>query len=694
MGVGIKDKYSIGIDGAGYILKGSPAYPAHLRRIVKSQVSRLAVSDIQYSDFANDGNFFVAQTDWSGGIKSEKEWKDDAKYWYSSNIDAYSEQGTLKLENEVQLEKDFTNEVWCGGLFMVNGVLECYVGTKAVTSSNIKIYKQTALGTWADVAGTEFATQRYWTTCLVEHKNKLWALTIGDTTADAVERFDGTSWVDYTAAIDAVATGDVYSASCGCDFANIFYAFVKDNSVVSRYSLVSTVDEGANWVEEFTALSSFVPVAVLGYIDKLYYLLCTGSDYVLYSFNITTNATVLIQKFRGSAGVGLIGSENLLRVFGGKLIISIPNQNIYSFDGDQIIEIYKQDLDKLSVGVEGSVKFIAHGAGAVEANGKLYWGNLIYDGEAFYNHKKPLGDSYTHQLVPVFSDNSGRVYYADTSADNISKIYRDNTTFKGTLAANRLIFNEIGQIPSIDKMMNSITIIHDKLASGESFKMEYSIDGRTTWVAVGTKTYIGDTLTKKTWIIPGNVLYNKIWLRLSMAGSATSPKIRDVILSYRPMPDYKNLWQMRLDFGNEIHLLNGQKEQRDCGELYSQFWNKMAVKQKVLFEDTDYCDCILATAMTSSATSCAVDDTNRFPRQGRIRVVSGSVAEEMYYTSAGSKKLLGITRAARGTVARGYPSGTVMKNDYDVYIDDLKTDTAFSDQNKTEDTATVVLIEV
>jgi hypothetical protein len=69
------------------------------------------------------------------------------------------------------------------------------------------------------------------------------------------------------------------------------------------------------------------------------------------------------------------------------------------------------------------------------------------------------------------------------------------------------------------------------------------------------------------------------------------------------------------------------------------------------------------------------------------------VAEEMIYTSAQSKKILGITRAARGTKARAYLSGQVLKNDYDVYIEDISTQINFTDEKKTETIAQVLLIE-
>jgi len=98
--------------------------------------------------------------------------------------------------------------------------------------------------------------------------------------------------------------------------------------------------------------------------------------------------------------------------------------------------------------------------------------------------------------------------------------------------------------------------------------------------------------------------------------------------------------------------------------------------------------------MTSAATSCLVNTTNRFSKQGRVRAISGSVSEEMYYTSSAPNKLLGITRAARGTRARAYITGQTLKNDYDVLIHDIKTDVNFTDEVKTESIAQVLLIEV
>jgi len=252
----------------------------------------------------------------------------------------------------------------------------------------------------------------------------------------------------------------------------------------------------------------------------------------------------------------------------------------------------------------------------------------------------------------------------------------------------------MSEISSIDKLLHSITIIFDKMATGQSIKLEYSIDGRATWVTVGTRTYSAtDSATVKEWRIPGSVIFNKIWWRISLDGSATTPKVRDFIMAYKPMPDYKNRWNMRLNFSDNFRLLNGQNEQRTGSDLLGELWNQKVAKQKVLFEDIDYVECSLISGMTATATSALVNNTSRLPRQGRIRAVSGSVAEEMTYTSATPNKILGIGRGKRGTAARAYLTAQVLKNDYDVYIEDIKSEIGFIDEKKTESVAQVMLIE-
>lgn len=713
MGTGVRDKYSVGIGGTGYILKGSPDHPAHIRRIVKSQIDRLAISDVQYSDFAGDGRFFTAQTEWSNGIKDDKEWADDGKFWYSSNIDAYSSVGEISLEKELVEEYDFTNQIFCAANCSVAGTISAYIGTKQITagSTHILIFEQGNLGTWTDIAGTTFGHDRTMASCMFEYNNKLVVLTFGSTTANAVEIWNGTTWTDKTADIDAVATGDVYSSLCGCTLEQSIYVFVKDFST-NIESLMSSNDDGATWVEEFTQTSYFTACSICNYGGLLFYLTNNNRDYVLWQYDPATGIKKELRKFyNGYSLYHGVGANNLLKVFNNKLIITIPGYNtskatqIYSYDLSDFSEIYLQDMFKANVGAEARAGVISQFQtpfSPVESNNKLYWGNLIYDGEVFYNHKKPLSNLSTNFALPILVDKLNNIYYLDCSGNataNPSKLYRDASSgsiYKGTIAKNFLVFCQMGQIPSIDKLLYSLIVIHDKLLTGESFQMEYSIDNRATWVSAGIKTYTGDTTVRTEFTIPGNIIFNKIWLKVSMAGGATSPHIQDVILAYKPIADYKNLWQMRLDLSNSIKLLNNQTEQRDSKELLAQLWNKIGTSSpRISFEDVNYAECTVVSGFTSAATSCKVNTTSRFPRQGRARIVSGSVAEEIYYTSAGSNFIKGMTRGARKTKARSYPSGGItLKNDYDVIIDDLRTDTDFTDENTTESAAIITLIEI
>ena len=144
---------------------------------------------------------------------------------------------------------------------------------------------------------------------------------------------------------------------------------------------------------------------------------------------------------------------------------------------------------------------------------------------------------------------------------------------------------------------------------------------------------------------------------------------------------------------DRFKLLNDQFEERSGMDLLSDLWVEKTTKQKVLFEDVDYRQCSLVSAMASGATSCLVDATRLFPRQGRMRIVSGGVAEEITYTSAETNKLLGVSRALRGTRARAYAAAQLIKNDFDVYVDNIRSEINFTDEAKTESIAQVTLIE-
>jgi hypothetical protein len=317
---------------------------------------------------------------------------------------------------------------------------------------------------------------------------------------------------------------------------------------------------------------------------------------------------------------------------------------------------------------------------------------LKYDGTAFFNGCKPLGDSTNSFIIPLYVNASNVTRYIDTAGFSILV---STSGFKATLAKNFIVLNQMSPVTKIDKLLHSITLVFDALATNESIRVDYSIDNRANWTTLATisKTTEG-TNTKREIILPGAVVYSDIWIRVFIGATAsTTPNIRDLIVAYKAIPDYRNRWVLRLNANDAFSLLNRQKEQRSGKDLMEELWTARQLKQTVLFEDLDYRETTLVSSMPSGATSATVASTRQMPRAGRIRVVSGGVAEEMIYTSAMTNKILGITRARRGTRARAYAVGTTVKNDYDVYIDDMNTHISFTDENKTEGIVQVSLLE-
>lgn len=689
MATGVRDKYHVALNGKGYMLRGAPAKAAYSRSILPSQVSRLAVSDLAYSDFAGQGLFYLAQTDWSAGFKDEKTWRDDAKFYYSTNIDAYSQQGAIKLEKELTEYAHLSEEIYCGCSGSVNTSTTEYVGTDDNASGYPQVYKWDG-DSWDSISATTFGTGQNIISNLVTHKDKLFASIVGAGNTWVVASWNGSTWTDHSSAILTASTMDgAGSSRCSCEYADSFYVFI-DDAWNDKIALMSTADGGTTWVEEMYKVTDGLPTAVCGFNDKIYYILDDYPQLHLRCFDIAASTDVLVRTFDGAAS-STWGGGRILKVFQNKLIITIPSTKIYSLDVDgNLEEIWNRDTTKY--GISG---YLATGYiywGCVEYDNRLYWGNLVYDGTAFYNHKRPASESASESLIPLYVNSDGNVRYINTSSREY--LWYNGSTYKTTIANNYLITNEMAPVQAIDKILDSVTILFEKMASGDAIQVYYSINERSTWVDLGTRSYsASDSSTKKEFKVPGNVVFNKIWFKIHLDGSSTSAVLTDLVMAYRPMPDYKSGWSMRLNFSDQVRLLNGQDEQREGYELLSELWKEKMIKQRVILEDIDYAETYLTGSMSATATSAAIANGSRLPRQGRIRAVSGTVAEEMYYTSANQKSIKGITRGAHGTVARAYTSGQVLDNGYHVYIEDIKSEINFTDEKKTESIAQVTLIE-
>src|SRR3990167_10582220 len=91
----IKSRFHIAIDGQGLILQGAPDRLAYEMKQAPVYGNRFAQGDRSYNDLSKW--WYFAQTDWLGGFKDRTSWADDAKYFFATNVDTFSEPGAIKL---------------------------------------------------------------------------------------------------------------------------------------------------------------------------------------------------------------------------------------------------------------------------------------------------------------------------------------------------------------------------------------------------------------------------------------------------------------------------------------------------------------------------------------------------------------------------------------------------------------------
>ena len=103
------------------------------------------------------------------------------------------------------------------------------------------------------------------------------------------------------------------------------------------------------------------------------------------------------------------------------------------------------------------------------------------------------------------------------------------------------------------------------------------------------------------------------WKAQLVGPGTTTPTLHDVTFEYRPVPDLKKRWSLSIDAGDEVMLLNKQREQRDGKSLVSDLWLEKEAKRTVVYEDVDSFSVNFVSAMTSANTSARVDKTQWMP---------------------------------------------------------------------------------
>lgn len=677
--ISTRNKYHIALNGVGLLLQGTPERPGYQQGQAAVYGNRFASGDRDYNDLSQW--WYFIQTDWSAGFKDSVQWENDGKFYYSTNIDTWSEQGAIKLCRKPAYNPDelFTAAIGACHEGDLAGTIYKFVSTADELDSRPHIYTAPSgeNQTFSDISTTTIATSQNSVSQISTRLGIGWFSTVGSGTTTVVLTNDGTSFTDQTANIKAGASlsKDILSSRCHVEAAGVMYVFVE-NFTESRYALVKTSAKNptasGDWslCFEVTATSG-IPIACASYNGNIYYMIAKTGYAELWQYNISTTVNSKIQRFNNTTTINAAVGDKMIVELGGKLLITVPNDEIWELNISSLSRIFKNDeFKKVTSGYESNC-YLARGC--VIQDNKAWWGNLMYDGESFFNTWKNYADD-DGTIVPLFADTSSRIWW--TSGTNLS-LFSTNlngVSYKGDTDKNFIVLSNFDNIAGVDKMGYSVTILFKPLVSGQYIKVEYltgEFSTSATWTSLGNASYASDggTIRSKTLFFPVGTTFNKIWFRIKLEGGGSdTPTMNDIVMEYLPVPTYKKIWTLSINAADEIKMLDGQPMATKGREIRALLEHSWWTKSLLDFQDLDYATTTLSdNPLTHNGTTITVASTADFPEKGRIKIDN----EEIFYTGKTHTTFTGCVRGTRGTVAVSHAQNSIVNNAYRVLITDF-----------------------
>lgn len=685
--VNTKGKFHVALDGVGLLLQGAPDRNAYKMSNAPVYGTRFASGDRDYNDLSQW--WYLTQTDWSGGFKDDKSFDDDAKYYYSSNIDAYSKPGSIQLEKSiaqyVALALGTGDEVFdVKYLSFVDSAGSDRNQLLAITNSGA-----------VDITyGTPvlFASENNDQNFVMSHRGYIWGLGDSITWTNApTSSLPLSTLTERKSNVQSVITGTIDKAYCGVSVGDTLYVFGKATNgkmwCAKTSAAAPTTDGEWTKVFEITPEDTYggqMAGAVL-YENKIIFMTTAEDIWCLYSLDVSTGVVTLMNTFVGGSQISNnYRGAKYVRLFNGGVLITVVYDDDYGkgevwfWDGNTLEQIYKTDKDKDAMSTEEPITFLT--GGATILGNRAYWGNLIYDGTHFYNGSKTVDDSLTYP-TEILGTDGVYIYTTDwreTGGDKHSVISRfdpNGTTYKG--GANHsafLVCSQYDKLQSIDKLLNTFTIGFEKLLTGQEINVYYTTNpvpdpNITTggWALLGSATYAADggSVVSKVLKFPEGTIAKKVWIRIELVSpTAGTPVLIDKTLEYLPMPEYKKQWTFYANCGNEVKKLDGRLVETTARELKSRIEKMWWTKSGLDFQDVDYATTLLNGSLTSTATTITVDSTVDFPEQGRIKIDN----EEILYTGKTPTTFTGCIRGSRGTLGAAHSDNAVVNNAYKVII--------------------------
>lgn len=659
MSTGVRDVYHVAINSRGFMLRGTPSAPAYVKQRAPSLVNQLGVGDLNYNSLNGSGWSYWTQTDWSGGFQRIK-FKDDASFKDGQAIDVLSKYGDAKLQFG-----------WTSGASLSGS--HSY-GAHAVHDSDLLLgtIKSGAAKMLKLTSGFTLSTLSAYT---------------GISAVNSITRFKNDSIVGLTRTSGSLKTMAAYrnGAMSGFRSSNPIVRSVKGIGI-RLYSAEKVAALSGDVLYYSTDLSTFTSAYQAGKNRKImpiedlngqpYFFIVEGKRVELNLWDEVAERAYPIYTWSDLTNFSVKKYLTLLIIAG-----TTANKRIaFAFNGARIWQIFDDQLLKTTYdfrwGFEYEGNYQNFGA---QWDGSV-WSPGLY-GKVGSSLVVPF-ENFANKAVGMITGSTMRFAYQDRSKYAISG-FIESSEFGSNIAG-------------VDKLLNTATINFQALTSAQTIELYRSTDGGASFTSIGKASYAQDgAVNKKLLSFPSGYV-TKLWeYKAQLAGpGTTTPVLNDVTFEYRPEPDLKRRWQLVVDAGDEVELLNKQRSQRDGKALMEELWLEQEAKRSVIFEDLNSFETQIVSAMTATNTSARVKSTRLMPPRGRIRVYKNNVVEEMTYTSANGNVVKGLVRGLKGTLARSYTSADKFDNNYNVIVTDIAEREEWTDQKKTESYAQVTLLEV
>ena len=662
---GTKGKYHVGLNGQGLILSGSPDRLAYEMKQAPIYGNRFAQGDRSYGDFSFW--WFWTQTDWSGGLKENPNWEDDAKYKSSKNIDAFSVGGQLKIlpkpvVQTTDLSSNCTSLTRCiHGIVDdgANDLTRFFLGTRATTvdgSNGCKLWQSLDGDTWTLI--NEFVN----VTAVNDLFISLQTLFILMNTELYVFN-DATT--PFTTVTERTTEFNVSGLSCsffhsGADVLGVAHVV---GATLGQAALKTSTDDGATFTQRILFPVGVTVFNGISFNSEFYYLREYGGTTALHRYNLGTTTDTLVYEFKGlkpiRTGSGF-GTNVSMVVIGNTLFFQFNDGSIWSCTTANVITQEFENRNSTFPTSGGLVnhKGIGYGRDVVikrsGATTNIYQNRFnVADDAAFI----PAASNGTLLLHINIDGNA-----ADTS------IYGASTTF---YSSGNFITSEYAEISAIDKLYYDVVLNFAALASGESVQVEHSIDRGTTYTPLGTASFSVDgAITNKNFLFGNAIVSKTLVLRITLNGGGTNtPTFKDFSVRFVPIITGKKLWNLNINCGDEVKRLDGGLVATVGRELKSILEGSWWTKSILDFQDIDYATTLVNDAsLEAGDTTITVDNTYDFPEQGRIRIDN----EEITYTGKTPTTFTGCARGARETKAAAHNDNSVVNNAYKVIMTDLQ----------------------